>query len=146
MPYVCRSPRISPSAISMSTSETSLREEDSDIFAAAGTPSKQSPGSGSPAAAFTPTSSTAAAEADSSAAAQLPIASTSGAAATEAGRTSQPSAGQIGKPCYSLPLIFIISTSMHGLTHASVNSLSVDVTGLRIQVRINMLQVLCCLQ
>lgn len=59
----CRSPRISPSAVSMSPSETSvldqadpLREEDSDIFATA-TPRKRSPGSTtSSAAASTPAS------------------------------------------------------------------------------------------
>ena len=56
-----RSPRISPSAISMSPSETSvldqadpLREEDSDLFPAMATPSKRSPGSvASPAAVST---------------------------------------------------------------------------------------------
>ena len=59
----CRSPRISPSAVSISPSESSVldqaeppREEDSDLFASA-TPVKRSPGSAtSSAAASTPAS------------------------------------------------------------------------------------------
>ena len=73
----------------MSTSETSLREEDSDLFAPGGTPSKQSQGSGSPPAPFASTSTAtaaaaAAAEAEPAAVTQPPVASAGAGPATDA--------------------------------------------------------------
>lgn len=96
--WVCRSPRISPSAISMSTSETSLREEDSDIFAPGGTPSKQSQGSGSPPAAFASTSTTAAAAAAAAGAAEPAAVTQPPVASAGAGPTTDASVAPAGAP------------------------------------------------
>lgn len=105
----------------MSTSETSLREEESDIFATAGTPSKHSP-SASPSAAFTlPSAAPATTAAPAAAAAAEPAAtmgptgaSASAGPATDAAvaAANQPATSKSGRSCTTI-LQTVCSISGH---------------------------------
>ncbi|DBA86079.1 hypothetical protein WJX77_004980 [Trebouxia sp. C0004] len=99
-----RSPRISPSAISMSPSETSvldhvdpLREEDSDLFGAAAgpTPRKPSPGSATSSAAASTPASVSAPTAPAAAAADREASAGAGAAETSGGSANAAIAGVV---------------------------------------------------
>ncbi len=102
MSAAARSPRISPSAISMSPSETSvldqadpLREEDSDLFGATSgpTPRKPSPGSATSSAAASTPASVSAPAAPAGAAADREA--SAGAAETSGGSTNAAAAAAV---------------------------------------------------